>query len=133
MQLGDRLAQTGRRIWARYDDNAACLTPALDKVISIIGVSDSAVTVKQIAHFLLISPGAATQHITALEAQGAIVRTVSTKDRREVIVHLTPQGRALLTRIHAKRLLRYEDIFGNLNDDELQTLVELLAKANADI
>jgi DNA-binding MarR family transcriptional regulator len=131
MQLGESLSRTGRRVWSRYDDNYTCLTPALDKVISIIGSSDNPITVKQIARFLLVSPGAATQHITALEEQDAVTRVVSVKDRREVMVHLTPRGRELLSQIRAKRLLLYEDIFGTLSDDELQTLIGLLTKASA--
>jgi DNA-binding MarR family transcriptional regulator len=131
MQLGESLSRTGRKVWARYDDNYTCLTPALDKVLAIIAnPPDGPVTVKQLARFLLISPGAATQHISALEAENAVVRVIGAKDRREIMVQLTPRGRELYEHIRAKRLLLYEDVFGGLSDGELQTLINLLTKAS---
>lgn len=131
MQLSESLSRAGRKVWARYDDNYTCLTPALDKVLAIIASPpDGPVTVKQLAHFLLISPGAATQHITALEAENAVVRVAGTKDRRETMVRLTPHGHELYDCIRAKRLLLYEDVFGGLDDAELQTLINLLTKAS---
>ena len=129
VQLGDSLAAAGRKIRSRYHEGYAGTTPASDAVLAIIA-TEGPINVKTLARYLLVSPGAATQHVAALEKDGAISRVMSDKDRREIIVELTSHGKELYAQIRAKRLLLYEEVFGGLDEAELHQLVILLTKVS---
>lgn len=128
MQLGESLAVLGKQLRARFDDAYTCLTPALDQTLVVIA-AEQGITVTRIARALLISPGAATQHIAALEKEGMVCRLTGQKDRREIVVELTPKGRELHKRIRARRLALLKHVFQGLEAGELQQLCDLITQA----
>ncbi|MDB5185147.1 MAG: MarR family transcriptional regulator [Candidatus Saccharibacteria bacterium] len=127
-QLGQSFMAIGKEIRLQHGSDFTCITAALDQVISIIGAQET-VNVKQIAKLLLITSGAATQHIAALEKIDAVSRIVNENDRREIIVRLTPRGEEIYHQINHNNHKLLQEIFGGLNDDELQIMVKLMAKA----
>jgi DNA-binding MarR family transcriptional regulator len=128
IQLGKTFSMIGKEIHHQHGDDLTCLTPALDQVL-IITATQEAVNVKQIAALLMITSGAATQHIAALEKIGAVTRVTNEQDRREVIVQLTEKGNGLYAQIKQNRISLLQEIFTGLDDAELRTLIALITKA----
>lgn len=132
VELGESFRAIGRELRLRHDHKFTCVTPVLDQVVIIIGAQATA-NVKQIAALLAITSGAATQHIDALEKQGTVSRIINQQDRREIIVRLTGAGEKLYQQIHRNRLQLLETVFNGLEEKELQTLVNLVAKASENV
>lgn len=106
------------------------ITPALKHALMMIG-SDGAMNVSQLAHVLKVTPGAATQHVAALEQKGLVERVASSEDRREVQIQLTELGRKMYATIRKEFLRGLDKAFTELDDTELNQFVELMSKANA--
>lgn len=64
-----------------------------------------------------------------MEAAGLIHRVRSTTDRRLVNTTLTPKGRRLVDALDAPMAQAHERQLGHLDARELQTLIDLLARA----
>ena len=128
-QLADQLGMIHKTILTKYSGPVAPMTPVLSKVVMIVG-SEKSVNIKRIATLLMISSGAATQHVAALEETDIVKRVMSQEDRREIIVNLTPQGKTLYKTIHTKSLAILGAVFKELDDSELEVLVALVAKVN---
>jgi DNA-binding MarR family transcriptional regulator len=132
VRLGESFSSIAKEIKLQHGQDYTCFTPALDKVLTIIG-DDETINVKHIATFLSITSGAATQHIAALEKEGAITRVANPDDRREVILHLTQKGKEAYERIKTYRLQLLQQIFSGLDDKELTLMVDLITKASKNI
>lgn len=129
MELGESFTAIGKEIKLKYGDDLTCVTPALDKVLAIAG-SQETLNVKHIARLLSITSGAATQHIDALEKIGAVSRIPNEKDRREIIIQLTPKGESMYQKIQDNHVTLLEEVFEGLEDSELEELVRLITKAS---
>ena len=69
--------------------------------------------------------------IDSLEKPGLVERRPHPEDRRKVLVSITDAGRAVLDRYLPEAVAIQTAMLGGLNDDELQTLSELLTRALA--
>lgn len=103
-------------------------SPAQNHMLMIIDAEEPT-TVKELATRLDVTSGATTQHIEELERMGLVTRKPHADDRRKVVVTLTRRGHST-----AKATLKYKrqmlnELFADLSDDELATLVTLLQKA----
>ena len=67
-----------------------------------------------------------------LEKRGLISRYRETKDRRTVVVRITPQGLKLLTRLDGPVEAAHRKQFGHLGRRRLRTLRELLRVSRRD-
>jgi DNA-binding MarR family transcriptional regulator len=56
-------------------------------------------TIREIAERLFLQHHSAVELVNRLEATGAVARTPSLEDKREVLVRLTPAGRGILRRL----------------------------------
>jgi len=56
-------------------------------------------TIREISGCLFIQHHSAVELVNRLEATGAVARTPGVEDKREVLVRLTPAGRAILRRL----------------------------------
>jgi MarR family 2-MHQ and catechol resistance regulon transcriptional repressor len=84
---------------------------------------------------LLQSKGNVSTVISNLEDRGLVERRRDADDRRYVNVHLTRAGKDLIDEIFPAHVERITEIFGALDDDELETFSTLCKKlglANAD-
>ncbi len=120
-----RLVKTQRR----QDDHAVCISHALDKVLMIIGLHTPALNIKQLAHILGVTSGAATQHVATLEEDGYVNRSQNPENRRETSIVVTDKGEIALDHIHANHQRMLQELFGGLDEGELSTLVRLFEKA----
>ncbi len=69
--------------------------------------------------------------INQMERKGLVRRVRSESDRRVVHIFLTAKGRGLRTTIRSIAMELNERALGDLTDDEIDTLLALLARARA--
>jgi DNA-binding MarR family transcriptional regulator len=69
-----------------------------------------------------VSPPAITKTVSALEADGLVQRIRSDRDRRVVVVRVTPAGRALMERGRAARVHAVADLMDGLAERDRATL-----------
>ncbi|MEN6483023.1 MAG: MarR family transcriptional regulator [Anaerolineaceae bacterium] len=77
---------------------------------------------------LLKSNSNMTTVIDNLEKRGLLRRERSKEDRRNIIVSLTEEGSALITKIFPTHLKNITHLFSGLTREELETLENLLRK-----
>ena len=83
--------------------------------------------VNEIGRKVLLTSGSITVAIDRLETKGLVERRAHGTDRRARIVHLTREGRKLITRIYADHAADMEKLAAaSLNKSERKTLIRLL-------
>lgn len=83
---------------------------------------------RDIAEAFGVTPARVTGVLDDLERAGAVRRERNREDRREVLVRVTPAGRALHAEFHRAMFRQLSGLFRGLNDDELQSLRALLRR-----
>ncbi|WP_059049780.1 MarR family winged helix-turn-helix transcriptional regulator [Paenibacillus senegalimassiliensis] len=84
--------------------------------------------IQQIGAKLLLQSGNVTYVIDKLEAAGLLHRTPCPRDRRVIYAELTPQGQELMDQLYPEFSDRIDHALSGLNDEEKQTMIELLKK-----
>lgn len=128
-QLGDALERLGKSLAKEYGDSLICLSPALDHAVLVLG-SEGEMNIKQLAQYLMVTPGAVTQQIVQLESEGIVGRTPNPQDRRETFVQLTIKGQAIYEKIRGNQQQVLADGFADLEENELEQLVSLITKSS---
>jgi DNA-binding MarR family transcriptional regulator len=120
-----RLARNLRRDTERFGVTAHQAT-LLAQVWSRPGLS-----LRELAESEGISPPSLSGHVDRLEAAGLLTRVRSTDDRRRVGLALTPEGRALLKRVRARRTTWLADRLGRLSEDDRELVERALPALHA--
>ena len=85
--------------------------------------------INEIGKKVLLTSGSITVAVDRLESKGLVERRASGTDRRARIVHLTKDGRELITRIYADHASDMERLAAaSLSRAERETLIRLLKK-----
>ena len=85
--------------------------------------------INEIGKKVLLTSGSITVAVDRLESKGLVERRASGTDRRARIVHLTKDGRQLITRVYANHASDMERLAAaSLNRAERETLIRLLKK-----
>src|SRR6266403_974697 len=85
--------------------------------------------VNEIGKKVLLTSGSITVAVDRLETKGLVERRASGTDRRARIVHLTKEGRKLITRAYAEHAADMEQLASaSLTKAERKTLIQLLKK-----
>jgi len=85
--------------------------------------------VNEIGKKILLTSGSITVAVDRLEAKGLVERRPHGTDRRARIVHLTKEGRKVITRIYADHAADMEQLTAaSLTTEERKTLISLLKK-----
>src|SRR5438105_9448347 len=87
-----------------------------------------ALPVGDIGRKVLLTSGSITVAVDRLEAKGLVERRASADDRRARIVHLTKEGRKLITRAYAGHAADMEQLASELSAAERATLIRLLRR-----
>src|SRR5437763_15349506 len=88
-----------------------------------------ALPVGDIGRKVLLTSGSITVAVDRLEAKGLVERRASADDRRARIVHLTKEGRKLITRAYTEHAADMERLAAaSLTTAERTTLIRLLKK-----
>ncbi len=82
----------------------------------------------QLLKSVMLSSGGMTSRLDRLENAGLIVRTADPQDRRGVVVHLTPRGRATIDRATAVRFAQARESLPALSSVEQDMLAGLLRR-----
>jgi len=83
--------------------------------------------INEIGKKILLTSGSITVAVDRLEAKGLVERRAHGTDRRAKIVHLTKEGRKLISRIYADHAGDMEELVSAcLTRKERQTLIRLL-------
>jgi len=85
--------------------------------------------VNEIGKKILLTSGSITVAVDRLEKKGLVERRAHGTDRRARIVHLTKEGRKLITRVYAQHAADMEQLASaSLTKTERKTLISLLKK-----
>src|SRR5213075_2798619 len=85
--------------------------------------------VNEIGKKVMLTSGSITVAVDRLEAKGLVERRAHGTDRRARIVHLTKEGRKLITRAYAQHAADLEQLTSaSLTTTERATLIRLLKK-----
>jgi MarR family transcriptional regulator, 2-MHQ and catechol-resistance regulon repressor len=85
--------------------------------------------VNEIGKKVLLTSGSITVAVDRLETKGFVERRAHGTDRRARIVHLTKEGRKVITRVYADHAADMERLaFASLTRAERKTLIRLLKK-----
>jgi MarR family 2-MHQ and catechol resistance regulon transcriptional repressor len=88
-----------------------------------------ALPVNEIGRKVLLTSGSITVAVDRLETMGLVERRAHETDRRARIVHLTKEGRKLITRVYAQHAADMERLASaSLTREERKTLISLLKK-----
>ena len=85
-------------------------------------------TQAQMAEAMGITGATLTHHLNALESQGLVRRWRDPGNRRVQQVELTTEGRALFDRLRQVALRHDQRLRSRLTEEEIELLVDLLAK-----
>jgi DNA-binding MarR family transcriptional regulator len=128
-RLENSMFVIGKGMHDEVTQNTVC-SPAQNHTLIVIGMQLSAIGIKQLAEVLRVTSGAATQHVDALEKAGLLVREMNPQNRREVIVKITSQGKKVYEELRRAKSKIMNEIFTELSDEELNTLVQLIEKVS---
>lgn len=98
-----------------------------DRILVTIGRHGS-LTQKRLAEEIAVSPQSMSESLVKLEHDGYILREKNRLDKREVIVALTPAGRAHSDELAQKMRSQAHKFLEPLSEEEKQTLFSLLTK-----
>ncbi len=105
------------------------LTPPQFQMLTVLNrLRGEQVTQRQLGKELYVSFPNVTVMLSRLEKMGLIERTVNTTDRRERLVRVSAQGRALLKKIWKVQPAQLEQMMTGLTDNERLQLAQLLNK-----
>jgi DNA-binding MarR family transcriptional regulator len=88
--------------------------------------SQPGLSLRELANEEGISAPSLSGHVDRLEALGLIRRVRSSADRRRVGLELTPEGRATLRRVRARRTTWLADRLSRLADDDRERVERAL-------
>ena len=88
--------------------------------------------VNTIGRRVQLTSGSITAAVDRLEAQGFVKRQAHPTDRRARVVHLTPEGKRLITGVFAEHKRDMERAALALSPSERATLIRLLKKLGLD-
>jgi DNA-binding MarR family transcriptional regulator len=123
-----RLVMDNKDTWRRAVVTETGLP--FSRVRILMRLADRSLTVKEVAAAATIDAPAATVAVNDLEDRGLVVREINPENRRCKLVSLTPAGHDLVAVVRA-----IDDpappAVADLNDDDLTTLQQILAKCGA--
>ncbi len=101
---------------------------ALEVVVTLDGARMS-----EVAQALRVDPSTATRAIGRLEALGLVERKPDPDDRRSVVAVATPAGLEMLDGLHDRARDSLGRLYDRFDEQELQTLAELLERLVAGV
>jgi MarR family 2-MHQ and catechol resistance regulon transcriptional repressor len=123
-------------LWKAYDalrehahrDIAAAGLGLSEFAILEVLLHKGALPVNTIGAKVRLTSGSITTAVDRLERKGLVERRAAEEDRRARIVHLTAQGRALITRVFRRHAAAMERATSGLNASERERATALLRK-----
>ena len=82
----------------------------------------------ELAEFTQLPPASLTRLVDGLVADNLVHRKADARDRRRVIVHITPRGRTLQRRLSEAIAAERDAIFADVDEHQLGQWLESLAE-----
>ncbi len=106
---------------------------ALDMCLSDFAILEAVLhkgpqSVRELGQRIDLTSGSMTTAIDRLEARGLVTRADHATDRRTWVIHLTPEGKALISKVFAGHELAMERAMRGLSKSERATLTDLLKR-----
>lgn len=117
--LDNRLA-----VWLGSD----ALTPGRLQVLMVLLARDQPISQREIVRALKVSRATVSDLVEVLRVDGHVTTAQGAEDKRQVLVALTPTGRAMTVRLAHDNADRLRSEFAALSDGELRTLADLLVR-----
>lgn len=108
------------------------LTPAQMHAVEVIGHAGQ-LRMKELAEQMGLTTGTITLMVDRLEKHGAATRKPHNKDRRSILVALTPKGEELFDEHHKLHEKLTSDLCADLTANEAKLFGDLLEKVNKQI
>jgi DNA-binding MarR family transcriptional regulator len=115
-----------RRLREQFDTTL----PRFD-VLAQLDKMPGGITLGELSQRMMVTNGNVTGLIDRLVAEGLIARRASPKDRRVQIVNLTAAGRRAFRSMARANGNWISDIFADLDANDIEVLMQLLAKTKA--
>jgi DNA-binding MarR family transcriptional regulator len=132
--LIEELRRVSRRIHPgrgfRFGEFALGLPQA--RILFIISRKNGAISVKELAGMLGVTPGAITQFVDGLAEKGLVRRSEDPNDRRVLRLKLTEVAESKFKQFWKNYFKAMSQIFSTLSDEEIEQLIRLLSKADID-
>lgn len=131
---GSALREAARRVTKLYDDALAPTGLGLNQYTALRKLQTfGALTIQTLAEKLVMDRSTAARLVGPLEQRGLLTVETSPDDRRNRIVQVTAQGRALLKRayplwIEAQKT--FDELFGQKNAFNLRATLKKIAKSD---
>jgi MarR family 2-MHQ and catechol resistance regulon transcriptional repressor len=103
------------------------LTPAEFAVLEVL-LHKGPMLLSEVQKKILVSSGGITYLVDRLEDRGLVARRPCAEDRRATYAELTPEGRALISRIFPDHQARLERALSGLSASEQHEAAKLLKK-----
>ncbi len=94
---------------------------------------DYRLTPTELYRSVLVSSATMTERLDRLEHRGLVARRPAARDRRSVLIELTPRGRAVVDQAHVDMLSTQVALLGGLSLREQSSLARLLGKLAANL
>jgi DNA-binding MarR family transcriptional regulator len=122
------LAEIDRRRWTVAD-----LSASASQILAVVEGAGEPLPPHVIAERLLVTSGTMTSLLDTLERRGLVRRVPHPTDRRKLLIAITDEARTLLDQMLPRVHGASRDAFAVLSDAECATLVELLARVQAQL
>ncbi|AIM16750.1 winged helix DNA-binding protein [Neobacillus sedimentimangrovi] len=106
------------------------LTHMQNHVIEYMYMQNRSLKLKEISHGLNVAKQQLTNVIKELEAEGYLIKSQDCKDKRAVLVSLTPKGKEIQDRKWGKIYQKFSENINKLNVEEQLDLKYALHKVN---
>lgn len=121
----DVISKRWRREWTVINKNHLTTTQA--NALTVL-VTDGKKKASELASSLSITTGGLTGIIEKLVKKGWVDRIRNDDDRRVVHLTITDNGKIVFDELQKDRIKMMDDLFGVLNDEEIQTLINIHTK-----
>ena len=119
-----------RRVRSRLRERFATTLPRFDLMAQLYR-APKAMTLGELSQRMMVSNGNVTGLVDRMVEQGLVSRRPSPKDRRAQLVSLTAQGRRFFATMARTNGDWIGDMFAELSQEDIETLLRLLAKTKA--
>jgi DNA-binding MarR family transcriptional regulator len=128
----DRMSAINKHVQRAFDDTLAGhgINHGDYKLLLRLATRDEAhrISAGELGRMLMLSSGAMTNRLDRLESAGLIRRVPDPRDRRGVLVELTPTGESTIDNAVIEQAAKEKDVLGALGRGDLATLNALLRR-----
>ena len=107
------------------------LSPPHLNLLFAIAHQPKGASVKDLAEFTGVTPGAITQFVDVLVEKGLVMREGDTVDRRVVRLKITPLALGQFEKFRQEHLASFSKVFDVLTEDEIKQLLALMEKIDS--